>query len=712
MSNPERRRLAGLALAVASGGLLVALTAAPAAVADEHQAAEAPRPLSAARPDLVPLQSGLDYHSFANVDQFRVTHIDLDLRVDFHNKVLFGEAALQVKRLDPNATELVLDTRALDIREVSERPTSVIGALAKSETTWVSRPFHVDKADPILGSPLVIELPPHKRSTETIRIDYVTSPDAASLHWLDDAHTVGKHHPLMYTLSAPIGARGWIPLQDSALVRVTYAAIIHTDDDLLAVMSARNDPEVKHNGNYAFVNRDAIPPSRIALAVGDLRFKATGQRTGVYAEKPLVADAAKEFADTESLLKAAETLFGPYRFERFDLVVLPPAFPLKEVGNPRAPFISSTAITGDHSEESVVARAVAEAWAGDLVSGATPRDAWIDAGLAVYMQNRLVREVYGEARVTTERILAERTVRQDLGQMARPDQQLAVDQRDRDPAVARSAADEKGGLLFAFLDGKFGRERFDAFLQNYFDHFAFTSITTEEFLGYLKENLLDRFPGIVSASQVAAWVEQPGLPPEAPLLTAQPYESVDATRSAWLAGKAPAKKLDTRTWVTPQWTYFLDGMPGPLRKDQLADLDQAFGFTRTANAEIAASWLMLVIKSTYQPSYARLEEFLATNGRQTLLVPLYAELMKTPGGEVLAKRVYARARPLYQAHTAAALDAIVNPGSDRPMMSEWMKVMLEEIERKRIDADQALLEQKRREDEAARPAQPVDRLKG
>jgi leukotriene-A4 hydrolase len=628
------------------------------------QPAEPPRPLSAARPDLVPLQSGLDYHSFANVDQFRVTHLDLDLRVDFHNKVLIGEAALQVKRLDPNATELVLDTHGLDIREVSQRPTSVIGALSKSETTWVSRPFHLDKADPILGSPLVIELPPHKRSTETIKIEYVTSPDAASLHWLDDAHTVGRHNPLMYTLSSPIGARDWIPLQDSALVRITYAAIIHTDGDLFAVMSARNDPEVKHNGNYAFVNRDALPPSRIALAVGDLRFKATGSRTGVYAEKPLVADAAKEFADTESLLKAAETLFGPYRFERCDLVVLPPAFPQAEVGNPRAPFISSTVVTGDHSEESVVARAVAQAWAGDLVSGATPRDAWIDAGLAVYMQNRLVREVYGEPRATVERVLAERSVRQDLGQMARPDQTLAVDQRDRDPSVTRSAVDQKSGLLFAFLDAKFGPERIDAFLKGYFDHFAFKSITTEEFLGYLKENLLDRFPGIVSASQVAAWVEEPGLPQEAPLLAAQPYESVDTTRSAWLAGKVPAKKLDTRGWVTPQWTYFLAGLPEPLRRDQLAELDQAFGFTRTANAEIASSWFVVVIKGTYQPSYARLEEFLQTNGRRTLLVPLYSELMKTPAGEALAKRVYARARPLYQAHTAAALDAIVSPGSD------------------------------------------------
>jgi leukotriene-A4 hydrolase len=661
MSHSRRRTTAGLVLALSSGVVAgIALAAPP----DTQGAPETPRTLSAARPDLAPLQSGLDYHSFANIEQFRVTHIELALRVDFHNKVLLGEAALEVKRLDPNATELVLDTHGLDIRDVSEKPTSVIGALAKSETTWVSRPFHVDKADPILGSPLVIELPPHKRSTQTIKIEYVTAPDAPALHWLDDAHTAGKHHPLMYTLSAPIGARDWIPLQDSALARVTYAAVIHTDDDLLAVMSARNDPDVKHNGNYAFVNRDAIPPSRIALAVGDLRFKATGARTGVYAEKPLLADAAKEFADTESLLKAAETLFGPYRFERCDLVVLPPPFPLAEVGNPRAPFISSTVVTGDRSEESVVARAVVQAWAGDLVGAATPRDAWIDAGLAVYMQNRLVREVYGDTRATTDRVLAEHSVREDLAQMARPDQALAVDQRDRDPAVPRSAADEKGGLLFTFLDGKFGRERLDAFLQGYFDHFAFKSITTEEFLSYLKENLLDRFPGIVSASQVEAWVKEPGLPQDAPLLAVHLYESVDATRSAWLAGKIPAKKLDTRAWVTPQWVYFLDGMPGPLRKDQLNDLDQAFGFTRSANAEIASSWFLLVIKSSYQPSYVRLEEFLETNGRQTLLAPLYTELMRTPGGEVLAKRVFALARPVYQAQTAAALDAIVNPGSD------------------------------------------------
>jgi leukotriene-A4 hydrolase len=617
-----------------------------------------------ARADLAPIQSGLDYHSFANIEQFKVIRIELDLRADFHNKVLFGEAALEVKRLDPGATELVLDTRDLDVRDVSEKPSGVVGALSKAETTWVSRPFHLDKADPVLGSPLVIDLPPSRKSTEIIKVEYVTAPGAPSLHWLDDKQTAGKHHPFMYTLSAPIGARGWMPVQDTPLARITFSARIHTDRDLLAVMTARNDPDVKHNGEYSFVMRDAIPPSLMALAIGDLRFKATGPRSGVYAEKPLVSDAAKELADTESLIQAAEKILGPYRFERYDVVVMPPAFPVAEAGYPRAAFVSPTAIPGDGSREAIVARALAESWAGGLVSGASARDAWIDAGLAAYVQERIVEAAYGASRAATERALADRTLREDLEHMSAEDQVLAVDLRGRDPGVGmRDAADRKAALFFAYLDGKFGRERFDAFLRGFVDHFAFKSVTTEQFLAYLKENLLDRSAGLVSAAEVSAWVTAPGLPRDAPLASGPVYEEVDAARSAWLGGKTPAKKLDTHGWVTPQWVCFLGNMPA-LRKDQLAELDQTFDFTRSPNAEIASSWFLLVIRAGYQPSYPRLEEFLKTTGRRSLVAPLYVELMKTPAGEALARRVFPLARPLYQAQTATALDAIVNAGAD------------------------------------------------
>jgi hypothetical protein len=241
---------------------------------------------------------------------------------------------------------------------------------------------------------------------------------------------------------------------------------------------------------------------------------------------------------------------------------------------------------------------------------------------------------------------------------------LAVDLRGRDPgAASREAADRKAGLLFAYLDGKFGREHFDAFLRGFFDHFAFKSITTEQFLAYLKENLLDRFAGVVTGAEVSAWVTGRGLPRDAPLANSPIYGEVDAMRSAWLAGRTPAKKLDTHGWVTPQWVYFLGNMPA-LRKEQLTELDQTFDFTRSPNAEIASSWFLLVIRAAYQPSYPRLEEYLKTTGRRSLITPLYVELMKTPAGEALAKRVFPLARPLYQSQTAAALDAIVNAGSD------------------------------------------------
>jgi aminopeptidase N len=617
-------------------------------------------------PDLAPLQPGLDYHSFANVEQFRVTHLQLDLRVDFANKVMFGAVTLELKRLDPRATELVLDTRNLDIRDVEEKPTNLLGATAKDQTTWVSRPFHLDKADPILGSPLIIELPPSKKSTETVRIEYVTSPGAPALQWLTDKQTAGKHHPFMYTESESIGARSWIPLQDTPQIRFTYGAHIYTPSDLVAVMSAKNDPNAKRNGSYVFDMPDPIPSYLVALAVGDLHFKATGPRSGVYAEKAVLAAAVKEFADTEAMISAAEKLFGPYRWDRYDMLILPPSYPLGGMENPRLSFITPTVIAGDKSLVSLIAHELSHSWSGNLVTSATWRDTWLNEGLTDYLQSRIVAEVYGERRDSMERVLDLRALQDDLARLPPKDQVLAMDLRGRDPDDAfGNVAYDKGSLLFTYLDAKFGRERFDEFLRAYFEHFAFKSINTDQFVAYLDENLLTRFPGLVSRAQVLAWVGEPGLPADAVLPSSDAFAPVDQARKLWLDGKVPAKKLDTRNWVTQQWLYFLDNMPPLLRKDQLADLDAAFNLTRSGNAEVAESWFLLVIRNAYAPSYPRLEEYLVTVGRRKLIVPLYEELMKSPAGSALAKRVYAQARSGYHPLTVAVIEPIVNPDSEK-----------------------------------------------
>jgi leukotriene-A4 hydrolase len=619
--------------------------------------------LRASAADTTPIEPGLDYHSFANVDQFRTTHLDLELRVDLEDKTISGTVELDLKRLDPRATQLILDTKDLAINDVTQKATDVLGAQAKSDDIWVSRPFHLDKADPILGSALVIELPPSRKPVEIIRIDYETLPTAAALQWLTKKQTAGGHKAFLYTQSEPIGTRSWIPLQDTPQVRVTYRAKVHTDSDVLAVMSAENDPKVKRNGEYTFVMPQAIPSYLIALAVGDLRFEATGPRTGVYAEKSVVKAAAKEFADTESMIAASEKLFGPYRWNRYDILVLPPSFPVGGMENPRLTFITPTVIAGDKSLVAVIAHELAHSWSGNLVTNATWRDLWLNEGFTDYLENRIMNAVYGEQRAHMEAVLGLRRLRDNLATLKPADQVLAIDLRDRDPDLVFSDVPyEKGRLFLMYLDAKFGRDRFDAFLRSYFDHFAFKSITTEQFTEYLTENLLNRYPGIVTHDQVLAWEHEPGIPADAVLPVSTAFDTVDETRAAWLAGRIQSKKFGL-DWVTQQWLYFLDKMPETSSAAQLDDLDKAYGLTRSQNAEIEHSWLRIVIRNNYQPGYARLEQYLTTIGRRKLIEPLYTDLMKTPAGAVFAKRVYAKAKPGYHPETVAAIEAIVNPGT-------------------------------------------------
>jgi leukotriene-A4 hydrolase len=609
------------------------------------------------------IDPGNDYHSYANIDQFRITHMELDLRVwivkGSTNQSLDGFVALQIKRLDPNATELVLDTKGLMISEVSQKATDMLGATSKSQETWVSRPFHMGKSDPILGSALVIELPPSKKTTELIRIDYETTDDASGLQWLDAKNALGLSKPFLYTRSEAIGARSWIPLQDTPEVRMTYALRLHIPPNMKAVMSGESDPKVKAKGEYLFEMSKPTPAWSIALAVGDLQYKETGPRSGVYADKSMIKAAAKSFADTEAMLQADEKMFGTYRWSRYDIVVMPSNYPTIGAGDPRVAFVSPTVAGEDDNSTAALAREIAHSWAGDLVSNATWRDLWLNEGIAAYIESRTITALYGAERASAEEVAGLKALRAELAVLKPADQLLAVDLRGRDPRQGYTAVPyEKGRLFMNFLDAKFGREHFDAFLRGYFDRFAYKSVSTEQFIQYLRETLLDRYPGIVTPAEVDQWVNGPGIPAYAVLPASNMLQAVEQVRAAFLAGKLQAKQFGA-DWLSEQWIYFFDYMPGPLSALQLAALDQAHDFSKSGDGEIERSWFSQVIAANYRPAYPRLEEFLSSVGEVKLITPLYVQLMKTDSGATLAKRLYTKARPAYHPDAVAAIDTIV-----------------------------------------------------
>lgn len=608
---------------------------------------------------LTSLPAVADEHSFANTSEMQVRHVELALDVDFAARRLSGTVDLDVERQDAAADRLVLDTRDLVVREAwLVEPT---GALTPTR-------FTLGPTLRTLGEPLTLRVPPGPVGSRLrVRISYQTRPAASGLQWLEPAQTAGKTDPFLFTQSQAIHARSWIPLQDTPALRVTYTARIHAPPGLRAVMSADNTPAMPADGWFTFRMPQAIPSYLIALAVGRLEHRELGPRTAIYAEPPRVDAAAREFADTEAMLEACERLFGPYRWERYDMLVLPPAFPYGGMENPRLTFLTPTIIAGDRSLVALIAHELAHSWSGNLVTNATWRDFWLNEGFTVFLERRIVEALYGERRRAMEDVLGLQSLRRDLAALPPRDQILAIDLRGRDPDDGFSDVPyEKGRLFLGWLEARVGRDALESFLRGYFDAFAFRSVTTEQFLDHLERELLAARPGVVSRAELDAWVHAPGLPDFAVLPQSEAFAPIDAARAAFVAGRLAAADLPAQAWTPFEWLHFLDNLPARPDLAQLAALDARFGLTAAGNAEIAHSWLRVAIRAGYEPARPRLVEYLTTIGRRKLIKPLYEDLMRTPQGARFAREIYAQARPGYHPIVTATLDPIVVPAGTTP----------------------------------------------
>jgi aminopeptidase N len=621
----------------------------------------------------------MDIHSHSQPERVRVTHVSLDLTIDHAKKEVSGSVRLALDRKDP-AAPLVLDAEGLAI----ERATAADGA---------KRSFELGPEDANLGSALTIALAPDDRE---VTVFYHTTARADALQWLAPEQTSGKKLPFLFTQGESIFTRTWIPLQDSPGVRVTYDATVRvaggssrdafaasirsasstanpgassspaaiepkrlTDADRLTVVMSAEQLGRGGDGAFRFRMQHPIPPYLIALACGDLAFEPISKRCGIWAEPSVVHAAAKELDDTEAMVASAESLFGPYRWGRYDLIVLPPAFPFGGMENPCLTFATPTILAGDKSLVSLVAHELAHSWSGNLVTNATWSDFWLNEGFTVYFENRIMEKVYGKERAVMEAQLDLADLEREMKDLDPRDQVLHIDLKGRHPDDGFSGVPyTKGASLLWRIEQVFGREKFDRFLRSYFDDHAFQSITTEQFVDDLERKLFAQDPANAREIDLDEWLTQPGLPKDTPRPSSPALVRVDKEIETWKSKRDPAL-LDTGGYVTQQWLHFLEGIADSVDAASMKKLDDAFHFTSSGNCEIEDVWLRLAIANGYTPADARLEEFLMTIGRRKFLEPLYKEMAKTDAGMKRAREIYAKARPRYHALSSGTIDKIL-----------------------------------------------------
>jgi aminopeptidase N len=369
--------------------------------------------------------------------------------------------------------------------------------------------------------------------------------------------------------------------------------------------------------------------------------------------------AAVELADTEKMVEAAEALYGPYRWGRYDMIVLPPSFPFGGMENPTLTFLTPTFIAGDKSLVQLVAHEPAHSWSGNLVTNATWADSWLNEGFTNYFENRIMESIYGAKRAQQEAALSFDDMMEALKEEANDETtRLNLPPAEATPdGGATGIIYDKGAIFLRTIEKIVGRQRWDAYLRSYFDRHAFQPMTSARFLADLREHLVKGDQALEQRLMLDQWVYRPGLPTNVARPDPAAFATVDRAISAFAAGgPAPA---EFNGWTTAEKLRFINGLPRQLAAQRLAELDQKFRLNEAGNNEVLFAWLELAVANRYDPAVPALERFLTTQGRRKFVRPLIEALAEDrQWGRPIAVRVYPKARPLYHPITTRDLDKL------------------------------------------------------
>uniref|UniRef100_A0A0N5BUD8 Leuk-A4-hydro_C domain-containing protein n=1 Tax=Strongyloides papillosus TaxID=174720 RepID=A0A0N5BUD8_STREA len=605
----------------------------------------------------------VDTASGANFDDVSIRHLHLNLKVSFEEKVFHGVAELNFT-VHNNTDKIILDSRDLKINSI---------VYLSESLKFITNP------NGVMGQTITIVTPLLTKGSEgTLKIHYTTDPDASALQFISKEQTIDKKAPYLYSQCQPCHARSIVPCMDTPSVKQTYTANVFVPKGFTVLMSAISNGECKNKDEncnaYSFYQPIPIPSYLLAIVVGYLEKRDISDRCAVWSEASIIDKAHNEFIDTEKMLTAAEEVLGPYKWGRYDLVVLPETFPFGGMENPCCTFVTPTLLAGDKSLTNVIAHEIAHSWTGNTVTNANWEHFWLNEGFTVFAERKIIGRLNGENMRQFEALSGwESRLTVAVNEVFGPHHEftkLIPNLNGVDPDDAFSTIPyEKGSALLMYLEQIIGNfQRFEQFIRDYIIKYEGKSITSYEWKDFLYDYFHDMHD-VLNKVDFEKWFNSPGMPPNTPV-----YEGSLMSRCRRLANNwidATDECLDKpyfaeanifNSMSSAEKDTVLDYIRQSDKKisiKKVEKLTELYKLDETENCEIIMSWLRIGLKAEWEDIIDPTLKFVTKYGRIKYIKPLYNILFSWPPSKDRAIETFKKNKPYMHPITAHVVEQML-----------------------------------------------------
>jgi len=415
-------------------------------------------------------------HTTRDYDQ---QHIRLDLRFNFHEHAVFGDATLTVLPLKPNFSELNLHSQITTIKSVHCQ----------------GKKLKFSQANGVLKIHLHRAFQPNEPIVVTIQ--YATNP-TTGLHFFYPSKEAPERPYQIWSQGQGENNRHWIPCFDLPGDKIKMDMLVTVPQNLEVISNGHlfeiTEDTRQAEKTFHWKMDDPQMPYLIALAIGEF-FTVSDTVRGVPLHYVIPvrhrdADIDLIFGRTPEMINFYSDYIGPYPYEKYAQI---PVHDFKHGGmeNATATILNSRifhtqSAVPNYSPEMLIAHELAHQWFGDLLSVKTWPHFWLHEAFATYFTDLWFEFQYGKDEFRRRRLEQNRwylDYRKDipLHDVRRPDSPFI-------PAdFYGMLAYYRGAAILHTLRFELGDEIFQRAIQTYVQRFQFGGVESEDFRQVLEE---------------------------------------------------------------------------------------------------------------------------------------------------------------------------------------------------------------------------------